>query len=272
MARIGTGTAVIPRIGTGTAILESGPGSGSGTHSPDSYKATVVAGSALDVTLADPATTVDGPLAGSVSSRRTPPPQSGLFRTTVLPRIEVEGDSPQLVRSDRPRYERQGVLGEGGVGEVLRTMDNDIERMVAIKRLKTDMRGASHLVRFVDEIRTIGSMEHPNIVPIHDVGVDDEGQYFFVMKYVQGETLETIVEKLAQGDPLYHARFGFERRAEIFLAICEAISYAHARGVVHRDIKPANVMVGPHGEVTVMRLGSGAEDPRHQPRGDGLRR
>ncbi|HTL38848.1 MAG TPA: serine/threonine-protein kinase, partial [Kofleriaceae bacterium] len=95
----------------------------------------------------------------------------------------------------------------------------------------------------------------PNIVPIHDVGMDGPDDYYFVMKYVDGETLETIIEKLAAGDPAYHARFTFERRVELFIGILHAIEYAHSKSIIHRDIKPANIMVGPHGEVLVMDWG-----------------
>src|SRR5262249_26554491 len=109
--------------------------------------------------------------------------------------------------------------------------------------------------RFVEEIRTIGRLEHPNIVPIHDVGVDERGDYYFVMKFVDGETLESIIDKLAAGDRAYHAKFGFERRVQIFLALLEAVRFAHTRGIVHRDIKPANVMVGAYGEVVLMDWG-----------------
>ena len=79
--------------------------------------------------------------------------------------------------------------------------DHDIERKVAVKRLLPEMTDPAVLARFVDEIRTVGRLEHPNIVPIHDVGVDELGRYFFVMKYVEGETLESIIEKLAAGRP-----------------------------------------------------------------------
>jgi serine/threonine protein kinase len=109
--------------------------------------------------------------------------------------------------------------------------------------------------RFADEVRAVGQLEHPNIVPVHDVGIDETGQHYLVMKYVQGETLESIIEHLAAGDPSYVARFPQEHRARIFLSILQALRYAHGRGIIHRDIKPANIMVGPHGEVTVMDWG-----------------
>jgi serine/threonine-protein kinase len=83
--------------------------------------------------------------------------------------------------------------------------DNDIDRDVAIKRLRSQLQ-SSHatVLRFAEEVRTVGRLEHPNIVPIHDVGVHPNGEYFFVMKYVHGETLESIIDKLAAGDPEYH--------------------------------------------------------------------
>jgi serine/threonine-protein kinase len=176
-------------------------------------------------------------------------------RTTVLPRVALVGSTPTLVREERLRYQPEGRLGQGGVGEVLRTRDNDIGRVVAVKRLRPDVRDTGGVIRFVDEIRTVGQLEHPNIVPIHDVGVDENGEHFFVMKYVDGETLDAIIGKLASGDAECHRRYPFERRVEIFTQICEAIRYAHARGIIHRDLKPANVMVGPFGEVVVMDWG-----------------
>jgi serine/threonine-protein kinase len=174
---------------------------------------------------------------------------------TVLPRVAVVGDARTLIHDDRARYEPLGQLGQGGVGEVLRTRDHDIGRDVAVKRLRPEMRDQAALIRFVDEIRTVGQLEHPNIVPIHDVGVDERGEPFFVMKFVGGETLESIIRKLAAGDPEYHRRLPFERRVEVFTKICEAVRYAHANGIIHRDLKPANVMVGEFGEVLVMDWG-----------------
>ncbi len=188
-----------------------------------------------------------GPLAKS--------PSVTLPRSTVLPRVEMVGAEPRLVLGAQRRYETVRRLGEGGFGEVLGARDNDIGRDVAVKRLHPEMHTPAVLARFAEEVRTIGSLEHPNIVPIHDVGVEENGDYYFVMKYVAGETLESIIDKLAAGDPGTHARFGVERRVQIFLALLEAVAFAHSKGVLHRDIKPANVMVGAYGEVVLMDWG-----------------
>jgi serine/threonine-protein kinase len=171
---------------------------------------------------------------------------------TVLPTFTGEG----LVHRDRPRYEVQKSLGEGGMGQVALALDHDIGRSVAIKQLHPETSAdAASLARFVEEIRTVGALEHPNIVPIHDVGVAEDGRYFFVMKHLDGETLESIIEKLAAGDKATHARYTFTVRVEIMIGLLRALDYAHAQGVVHRDIKPANVMVGRYGEVVLMDWG-----------------
>jgi len=184
-----------------------------------------------------------------------PAPTSISPRVTVLPRVEVFGGETRVVSEARLRYAEQAKLGEGGLGEVVGAVDQDIGRRVAVKRLRQEAKSDAALIRFAEEIRTIGKLEHPNIIPVHDVGVDERGDHFFVMKYVDGETLESIIEKLAAGDPTYLERFSIERRVEIFMALLEAVAFAHSRGIIHRDIKPANIMVGAYGEVVLMDWG-----------------
>jgi serine/threonine-protein kinase len=198
--------------------------------------------------------TMDSSVAG-VAPLSSGPASATAGRTTVLPRVQWSGDAPQLVSTSRPRFEAQGGLGEGGMGEVVAALDQDIGREVAIKRLRPEVRGQADVARFVDEIRIVGSLEHPNIVPIHDVGVDEGGALYFVMRKVQGQTLESIIERLAAGDPLAHAHWTFERRVHLFRQLLDAVAFAHGRGFVHRDIKPANVMVGHFGEVFLMDWG-----------------
>lgn len=179
----------------------------------------------------------------------------GAARTTVLPRLSFAGNAPQVVVDRRGRFEEVTVLGRGGVGEVVLAEDRDIDRRVALKRLLPESDDAASLVRFAEEVRTLGALDHPNIVPVHDVGVDPDGKLFYVMKYIEGETLETVITRLAAGDPAYHTRYPFARRLEIFKSVLRAVQYAHSRGYVHRDLKPANIMVGRFGEVVVMDWG-----------------
>lgn len=183
----------------------------------------------------------------------TRPRASDSSASSVLPRVVRDGDDVRLVASEAERYRIERELGRGGMGEVSLATHQDIGRQVAVKRLLSQQ--PSTLARFVDEVRTIGRLEHPNIVPIHDVGVDAEGRYFFVMKFVDGETLSAIIKRLADGDAKTHARFGFEQRLDVFIGLVRALQFAHERRFIHRDIKPDNIMVGPFGEVMVMDWG-----------------
>lgn len=176
-------------------------------------------------------------------------------RSTVFPKVTWEGKSVRIAPEDQSRYEVHGELGEGGAGDVLLAKDNDIQRLVALKRLKKKWHTPPNLSRFMDEVRMMGNLEHPNIVPIHDVGLDDNGQFYFVMKYVEGQTMREVIELLAEGDEETHERFPFEVRNQIFLKILQAVQFAHHQGIIHRDIKPANIMIGPYGEVMVMDWG-----------------
>jgi serine/threonine-protein kinase len=173
---------------------------------------------------------------------------------TVLPRLEADGDTPRLVPKEQERYGELKGLGEGGAGEVVLVHDRDITRNVAMKRLKHQDK-ALQVMRFIDEVQTVGSLEHPNIVPIHDVGLDEKGQYYFTMKYVEGETLSHIIEQLKAGNAEYLQKYSFEHRSRLFVEILHAIRFAHERGYIHRDIKPDNIMVGAYGEVQVMDWG-----------------
>lgn len=173
-------------------------------------------------------------------------------RTTVLPRRRSPSAAlPEL----RPRFDRVRLLGEGGMGQVELVRDNDIRRTVAVKRLHGEVQSEQALLRFADEVRIVGQLEHPAIVPVYDVGRDESGQVYLVMKHLNGETMEEIIAKLQAGDPTYVAKYTIEYRIHLFLAVLDAIRYAHARGVIHRDLKPANVMIGPFGEVTVLDWG-----------------
>jgi serine/threonine-protein kinase len=141
------------------------------------------------------------------------------------------------------------------MGQVELARDNDIRRTVAVKRMHGSEVTPAALLRFADEVRVVGQLEHPSIVPIYDVGRDDDGQVYLVMKHLEGETMENVIEGLRARDPQYLERFSVEHRIHLFLGVLDAIRYAHARGILHRDLKPANIMIGPYGEVTVMDWG-----------------
>ena len=212
-----------------------------------------VPNASLDATLITPASQ-PGNVPASMAVPQSPPAGASARRSTVLPRVEWAGDKPNVVPFERERFEELRPLGQGGMGEVVLLKDHDIERTVALKRLPEGA-DLDRVLRFVEEIRTVGQLDHPNIVPVHDVGVDAKGRYYFLMKHLQGETLEAIIHKLRQGDRATHARFTFPMRVQLLLGVLNALAYAHRKGFIHRDLKPANIMVGPFGEVTVMDWG-----------------
>jgi len=209
--------------------------------------ATPVSSLALDATVS----------VGEAEALSEAPLAAGTFggRSTVLPHLELRDGQVHVSQAVRPRYEEVRRLGEGGMGEVVLARDNDIGRVVALKRLLPHLTGEATVARFAEEIRTVGRLGHPGIAPVHDVGVDEHGQLFFVMKFVDGETLEAIIAQLAAGSAEAHAKYPFERRVQLMVGLLEALAYAHDHGVVHRDVKPANVMIGAYGEVVLMDWG-----------------
>ncbi|HEY4057262.1 MAG TPA: serine/threonine-protein kinase [Kofleriaceae bacterium] len=151
------------------------------------------------------------------------------------------------------RYEYVEMLGKGGMGEVRLCRDGRIMREVAVKMLRGTLRDDKELrVRFLREARVQGQLEHPAIVPVHDLGIAPDGAPFFTMKRVRGETLRTALKAIKAGDRSKYTR---RRLLTAFSTVCLAIELAHRRGVVHRDLKPDNVMLGDFGEVYVIDWG-----------------
>ena len=174
---------------------------------------------------------------------------------TVLPAIAGQLHDAQLTPRDEERYEIRRTLGEGAMGEVLLAYDRDIERDVAMKRILPELLEPGFIARFVQEVRALGRLEHPNVLPIYDVGLDEGGELYFTMKYIQGETLEDVIDRLRAGDAATHALFPLSRRLDIFVNVLMALDHAHALGVIHRDVKPENIMVSPGGEVLLVDWG-----------------
>ena len=158
----------------------------------------------------------------------------------AVARLREAADTPDL---DGTKYELVGCIGQGGMGTVYQARDRALGRDVALKVIRLPEGSPDIAVRMVREARTLARLEHPGIVPVHDVGTLADGRTFYAMKLVRGSPLHEL-----PAAPL-------AERLRIIERICEAIAFAHAHGVIHRDLKPHNVMVGPFGEVLVMDWG-----------------
>src|SRR5216683_7954746 len=143
------------------------------------------------------------------------------------------------------RYQLLERVARGGMGTVYAALDEALERRVALKVLDVPGSEGELASRLLREARVLARLEHPGIVPVHDVGTLADGRVFYTMKFVEGHRLDKHIESVASTPD----------RLRIFLRICDAVAFAHARGVLHRDLKPANIMVGPFGEVLVMDWG-----------------
>ncbi|MCC6466132.1 MAG: protein kinase [Planctomycetes bacterium] len=163
------------------------------------------------------------------------------------------------------RYKVLAEIARGGMGAVLEVHDSDLDRNVAMKVLLRDTRrtesdsgspmDSGPVGRFIAEAQLTGWLEHPNIVPVHEMGLDSQGRVYFTMKRVRGRSLRQVMDKLRQGHAATLAEFSAHRLLGILLKVCDAIAFAHSRGIVHRDLKPENIMVGQFGEVLVMDWG-----------------
>jgi serine/threonine-protein kinase len=188
--------------------------------------------------------------------------------SSILPRLQqTVGVQPRVLLRDtteeapmvRPagadeesagRYRVIGEIARGGVGVILKGHDGDLGRDVAMKVLRSDHAGNPAVVqRFVEEAQIAGQLQHPGILPVYELGMRDAHCPFFTMKLVKGQTLSTLLHNRSGAS---EDRLRFVR---IFEDVCQAMAYAHARGVIHRDLKPSNVMVGAFGEVQVVDWG-----------------
>jgi len=153
------------------------------------------------------------------------------------------------------RYRSREEVARGGMGAIYRVFDENLRRVLAMKVIleeeKITASMAVTLARFLEEAQVTAQLDHPGIVPVHELGVDPAGKVFFTMKLVKGENLSVIFEKVKAGEDGWN----LVRALNVLLRACEALAFAHARGVVHRDLKPANIMVGQYGETLVMDWG-----------------
>jgi serine/threonine protein kinase len=161
------------------------------------------------------------------------------------------------------KYRLLEKFSAGGMGTIYLAADTQLQRRVALKVLHTPDDTGELSARMWREACVIAKLEHPSIVPVHDVGELPDGRVFYVMKFVQGQRL----------DQYANAENELPNRLRIFQKICEAVAFAHANGVIHRDLKPENIMVGAFGEVLVMDWGLAkivAEGGGQRAEGEGL--
>ena len=158
-------------------------------------------------------------------------------------RLVAKGSSGDAAAGE---YELHEVIGEGGMGVVYAAHQSALGRVVALKRLRRDDDGAR--ARFLAEAAVSGRLDHPNIVPIHDVGIDEQGLPFYTMKLVSGRPWSEALKTLSLLENL-----------DILMRVADAVAFAHAHGVVHRDVKPGNVMLGAYGEVLLADWGLACE-------------
>ncbi len=165
-------------------------------------------------------------------------------------------DESQDLQRHLPQYRVRELVGRGGMGNVLKVDDPKLARTVALKTMRLgpdateEERG-----RFVREATVLAKLAHPNIVPIYDLGADDTGSPYYTMKLVKGRTLHAILKDIRDGAPEAAREYALGRLLGVFRKVCDAMAFAHSKGVIHRDLKPENIMVGEFGEVLVMDWG-----------------
>jgi len=186
----------------------------------------------------------DGPVLSQAQVQLAP--ASGRHVASPGPREALVSDSPSI-------YGVVNLIDKGGMGIVYEVRDQRLNRSVALKvMMQTEDKNPDLTQRFIEEAQVTSQLEHPNIIPLHELAVDGEGRMFFTMKLVRGETLATLLSRWREQETsatlLYEA-------LTIVIKVCDALAFAHSKGVVHRDIKPANIMIGEYGEVLVMDWG-----------------
>lgn len=169
----------------------------------------------------------------------------------AIPIYDRGWETPPVEEIQRmlPQYDVQQFVARGGMGAVYRGIQRTLDRVVAIKilPLDADEAGLDYAGRFQREAKAMAKFKHPGIVTVHEAGQTAEGLLYFVMEFIAGTDLARLLAK--------EGRFPVDRALDITTRICEALSYAHGRGVVHRDIKPSNVMIDADGTVKVADFG-----------------
>jgi len=154
------------------------------------------------------------------------------------------------------RYSDFQPLAKGGAAELRTCLDNNLGRRVVMKTLHPHLANNEYMrARFLREARVTSQLQHPNTVPVYEIGHDIQGRLYFTMKKVAGETIREILEYQIAGDQAALQIYNLDRLLGLIIQVCNALAYAHAHGVVHRDVKPENVLVGSFGEVMLLDWG-----------------
>ncbi len=254
-------TSATDNVGDATMAVASDADSAAGPevtqHAVDATKP--VSASAVEETVAPP-DSGNQPVKGPGETHDT---MALLSSQSVVPAVE-HGKA----------YRVESEIDRGGMGVVLKVHDVQLQRTLAMKLIigqedlsssATNTPSADKLARFIREAEITGRLDHPGVVPVHEMARDEHGRLYFTMKFVQGKTLAKVLSELKKGK----GHWTQARVLEILIRVCDTIAFAHSKGVIHRDLKPANVMVGAFGETYVMdwglaKLMNEAEEPRDQ--------
>ncbi len=185
-------------------------------------------------------------------------PQTAKTEATVDRLVSID---PQAWKpgSAQARYTLVGTLGEGGMGQVLLARDNDLRRKVAVKTLRPQYVAEPKVIgRFLSEAQITAQLDHPNVIPIYSLEVDARGGINYTMKMIRGKTLKELIDEstaVATEGRKPDEEHSLAGLLDVFLKVCDAMAYAHSKGVIHRDLKPPNIMIGKYREVYVMDWG-----------------
>ena len=182
-----------------------------------------------------------------------------LQETSTFPLVAGPPPSKESILFELGSYQILRSLGKGGMGEVFLAYDASCGRLLALKKIRKDLIEHPQLQhRFLKEARITCQLTHPAIIPIHTIHVEQDLIYY-TMPYVEGETLKEILRTTRRqekkGEKLHHIGGSIPALIRIFLTVCQAVGYAHSKGVLHRDIKPENIMIGKYGEVMILDWG-----------------
>jgi CRP-like cAMP-binding protein len=205
----------------------------SGTAAPDSYQ----------------------PVLGSTAGMSRPPHATdSQRRELIVPTASpIDAILAEIRRTPAERLDIEGRAASGGMGSIDVAVDRALDRRIALKTLHPHLRASEGAVRmFLREARLTGLLDHPHIVPVYDIGERDADRLYFAMKLVEGQTLGDVIRALPRGPLDTTTLYAL---LDTMTKVCDALAFAHSRGVLHCDIKPANVMVGEFGQVYLMDWG-----------------